>query len=143
LPPPHLVQAEKPGQFKRLAATTPLKQGLVLDYQTVNTSLINYTFKGDTTYYISGAVNLSGTNTLEGGAVLKIGTNNLAGINLASGTFSCQTAPYRPAIFTAVDDNSVGDTITNSTGNPTNYYGGTVLGFSVLGTPNLHDLRMA
>ena len=143
LPPPHLVQAEKSGQFKRMAAATSPKQGLVLDYQTVNANLTNYTFQGDTTYYISGEVDLSGTNTLEGGAVLKIGTNYLAGINVVNGVLNCQTAPYRPAIFTAVDDNSVGETISDSTGNPTNYYGNVGLSFEVLGSPNPHDLRMA
>ena len=145
LPLPHLVQAEKPGQFKRMAAATPLKQGLVLDYQTVNTSLTNYTFQGDTTYYISGEVDLSGTNNiLEGGAVLKLGTNSSAEIYIGSGaTLNCQTAPYQPAIFTAVDDNSIGATITNSTGNPTNYYGSFGLYFESEAPTVLHDLRLA
>jgi hypothetical protein len=34
------------------------------------------------------------------------------------GTVTCQTSSYRPAIFTAADDNTVGDTIYYSTGNP-------------------------
>ena len=145
LPPPHLVQAEKPQQFKRMAAATPLKHGLVLDYQTVNTSLTNYTFQGDTTYYVSGEVNLSGTNNiLEGGAVLKFGTNSSAEIYIGSGAaLNCQTAPYRPAIFTAVDDNSVGATIASSTGHPTNYYGSFGLYFENEAPTVLHDLRLA
>ena len=107
-----------------LARADYLNQGFVLDYQTINSSLTNYTFCGDTTYYISGTVNLYGTNVFEGGAVLKY-TNNA--------TISCQSSPqifastYRPVIFTAMDDNSVGDPITGSTGNPTNYYAGTAL----------------
>jgi hypothetical protein len=35
------------------------------------------------------------------------------------GAISCQTAPYRPAIITSKDDNTVGETITGSTGSPT------------------------
>ena len=40
------------------------------------------------------------------------------------GAFDCRTSPYRPAIFTAADDDTVGDPISGSTGTPTNYYRG-------------------
>ena len=48
------------------------KPGVVLDYVTMNSDKDNFTFQGDTTYYISGMVNLNGTTTLEGGTVIKI-----------------------------------------------------------------------
>jgi hypothetical protein len=121
LPPPHLAKAGRPGQFRRTVAAMSPKRGLVLDYQTLNSSQTNYTFQGDTTYYISGAVNLCGTNTFEGGAVLKY-TNN-ASLNLsACAQINCLTAPYRPVIFTAKDDNSVGVAINGSTGSPLGSY---------------------
>ncbi len=112
----------------QLAQAPPPSRGLVLDYVTM-TSQTNYTFRGDITYYISGAVNLYQTNTFEGGAVLKY-TNN-ASVNLESGTvLNWNAAAYRPVIFTAKDDNSVGDSISGSTGSPTNYYANPALNFN-------------
>jgi hypothetical protein len=111
----------------QLAQAAPSSHGLVLDYVTM-TSQTNYTFQGDTTYYISGTVNLYQTNTFEGGAVLKY-TNN-ASVNLESGTvLNWKAAAYRPVIFTAKDDNSVGNAISGSTGSPTNYYANPALNF--------------
>ena len=55
----------------RLANTESASKGLVLDYITLNSSQTNYTFQGDTTYYISGSLNLFGTNIFEGGSVIK------------------------------------------------------------------------
>jgi archaellum component FlaF (FlaF/FlaG flagellin family) len=103
-------------------------QGFVMDYQTLNTSLTNYTFQGDSTYYISGTVNLYQTNTFEGGAVLKY-TNN-ANLNvISSSVLNWQSSAYRPVIFTAKDDNTIGETITGSTGTPTNYYANPAIKF--------------
>ena len=112
----------------QLVQNAPLSQGLVLDYQVLNGGLTNCTFQGDTTYYISGAVDLWGTNTFEGGTVLKYASG--ASVNLESGSgLNWLGSAYRPVVFTAVDDNSMGDTITNSTGYPTNYYANPALNF--------------
>jgi hypothetical protein len=93
-------------------------KGLVLDYVTVNTSQSGYYFQGDTTYYISGTLTMSGTTTFEGGAVLKYAAN--ASLNFYYGaSIVWQGAPYHPVVLTAKDDNSVGQTISGSTGNPT------------------------
>ena len=62
-------------------AVPPASQGFVLDYQLL-ISAANQTFKGDTTYYVSGTVNLSGTTILEGGAVIKYTNQNSARINI-------------------------------------------------------------
>ena len=117
LPSQRLTKISPNGQFRQVVQTASSSRGLVLDYQTVNSSLTNYTFQGDTTYYISGTVNLFGTNTFEGGTVIKY-TNN-ASINVTYPAL-VQTLPaaYRPVIFTARDDNSVGETINDSTGSP-------------------------
>lgn len=90
-------------------------------------SLTNYTFKGDTTYYICGNVYSYGTNTFEGGAVFKYATNGAIYINPGPpGTGNPKIIwlgdDYRPVIFTAKDDNSVGETIVDSTGSPTGPY---------------------
>jgi len=116
----------KPKDFGsvKLATTHSEKPGLVIDYNLVNNAT-NVTFRGDTTYYVSGTINIYGTNTFEGGAVIKF-TNN-ASITEAASPLTPQlnfvTGPYRPVIFTGKDDNSIGQTITGSTGNPyTNFY---------------------
>src|SRR4029077_9820816 len=75
----------------------------------------DYRFKGDTTYYVTNAVTFSGNVTFEAGAVIKYATN--ASLTLSGPVTSLGTA-FRPVIFTAKDDNSVGDTIAGSTGNP-------------------------
>ena len=110
-------------QIAKLAK--PRQPGFVVDYSILS-SQTNYTFQGDTTYYVSGLVNLSGTTTIEGGAVIKFTNSTAAKISM-SGSLVCNTGPYRPAVFTSKDDNTVGETITGSTGNPTNYNGGTYL----------------
>ena len=55
-PTPRLLASITRGQMSQAPA-------LVLDYTTLNTSLTNYTFQGDTTYYIAGPVTLAGSTT--------------------------------------------------------------------------------
>jgi hypothetical protein len=90
--------------------------GLVLDFQVLDPSAMNYTFLADTTYLVQNTVTLYATTTIEGGAVLKY-TNTAAARLSCNGDIVCKTGPYRPAIFTAVDDATVGVAITtNSVG---------------------------
>ncbi len=112
---------------------------LVLDYIILNSSMTNYTFRGDTTYYISGPVNLYGTNVLEGGTVLKYANSGSVAIN---GALKCATGPYRPAVLTAKDDESVGETINGSTGNPVR---SSYLALNLLSSlsPTLSHIRVA
>jgi len=96
------------------------KRSVVLDYVTINSGQTHYTFQGGMTYYISGTVNISGNTFLEGGAVLKYPTNGSGCLVPDSQDLvTCQTGSYRPAIFTSMNDNSVGETISGSTGSPT------------------------
>lgn len=117
--------------------------GFVLDYVTVNVDKTNFVFQGDTTYFISGNVNLNGSNVIEAGAVFKFSQTNYSSLNaFNTATVICKTGPYRPAIFTSQDDNSVGETISGSSGVPVtdtqNYY------LQVSGSQvNLHHLRMS
>lgn len=116
LPPPRLVKAAT--NSMELAKVDLLKKtGVVLDYITVNSTQTNYTFRGDTTYDVDGDFYLYGTTILEGGAVLKYNVNGIVEID-ENGTLDCLTAPYRPAIFTSTNDNSVGATISGSSGAP-------------------------
>lgn len=114
---------------------------VVLDYVAVNSTLTNFTFQGDTTYLVTGPVSLYGNTVIEGGTVVKFVQTNACALNVYS-NLTCQTGPYRPAIFTSKDDNSVGETISGSTGAPVvdgeNYYL-----FIFNGLPaELHDLRI-
>jgi hypothetical protein len=101
-------------------------RGVTLDYS-VLASATNFTFKGDTTYYVNGPVSLSATTTFEGGSVIKFTNSTSATINLPSGSagsIKWLATSYRPVIFTSMSDDTVGEIIANSTGNPAgNYYG--------------------
>lgn len=121
LPPQHLAKASPSVHFRQVRFKTLPSKGLVLDYQTVSGAITNYDFQGDTTYYISGQVNLYGTNTFEGGCVLKYATNATVWLRPSS-SINWQAADYRPVICTAKDDNTVGQTLSGSTGSPTGYY---------------------
>ncbi len=99
----------------------------------------NYTFRGGTTYLIwpptsqGSAIDLYGSTTIEGGTVIKLyfGTpveigvyHNLSGFAhtglIMHGSLNCQTALYRPATLTSIDDDSQGEFIYvfDANGNP-------------------------
>lgn len=103
----------------KLARSTPSNQGYVLDYVTVNSSVSNYTFQGDMTYYVSGWDSLSGTTTVEGGTVIKFSSNPNDGPALdLYGALQCKAGSYRQVIFTSKDDNTVGEGVSGSSGSP-------------------------
>ena len=111
LPPVRLVQAATNAvQLARVDFSR--ERGVVLDYVTINSGEINYKFQGDTTYCVSGEYNLSGTTTFEGGTVIKSDYDGQIDID-ANGAVNCQTAAYRPAVFTSVNDNTAGEQIGN------------------------------
>lgn len=119
LPPPR-VSAGQRGPMALASLGLPSK-GVVLDYTQIVTSS-DYTFKSTETYYVAGAVNLSGRTTFEGGTVIKFATGTTPQITIVD-SIDCQSGPYRPVICTAKDDNSVGETMPGSTGSPSGYYG--------------------
>jgi RHS repeat-associated protein len=115
LPQPRWARAATNAMF--LSATKLRSKGFVLDYVTASGGLTNYVFRGDSTYYISGSLNLYGTNIFEGGTVLKYAGG--ASVNMAFGftpspAIIWPTTPYNPVIFTARNDNTVGETIPGS-----------------------------
>jgi hypothetical protein len=119
----------------RIASNTKTEPaGFVLDYEEISsTSASDYTFYGDTTYYITDEFDV-GSLTIEGNSVIKYGPYG----QVVPGSVTCTTAAYRPTIFTSKDDNSVGEPISGSTGTPT--LTGS-FGLFVLPGANLHDLR--
>ena len=97
--------------------------GVVLDYNAVNSGT-DCTFASGQTYYVSGGVNFSGTVTFEGDTIIKFAPDSSAQVVIDGGNIVCQTTPGYSAIFTARDDDTVGETVTGSTGTPANYYNG-------------------
>jgi len=85
-------------------------RAVVLDYVLMNTDTNNFTLQGDTTYLISGWVNLNGATTIEGGTVVKY-DDSVGSIICFEGTVACKTGSYRPAIFTSRNDTSVGEDV--------------------------------
>jgi hypothetical protein len=113
----------------QLATARPLQTGYVLDY-TALVSSTNLTLQADSTYYVSGPVTLSGTTTFEGGTVVKYAPTNNARLNLNC-AIVCRGSMYRPSIFTARDDSSVGLRIAGASNYlPTNYYAPAMLSLS-------------
>src|SRR5439155_1013419 len=109
------------------------------DYELVPVTADSYTFRSDTTYYL----NLSGFSvwdlTVEGGSVIKMSCGS--GLLDVMNTINCATAPYRPAVFTSVDDDSIGEPIWGvSTGDPAPC-GGESIYFDIEAV--LHDLRFS
>jgi hypothetical protein len=124
LRPAHHASGKNRGRISASRAASPTS-GLAMDFVTLTGGLTNYVFQGDSTYYISsGGVTLYGTNTFDGGSVIKY--TNGASISIVPEVmgqglvWNSQTA--LPVIFTAKDDNSVGSTVSGSTGTPTGYY---------------------
>src|SRR5258708_232730 len=125
--------------------------GVVIDYKATIGGTLNSPippFQGDTTYLVSGAVVCNGAVTIEAGAVFKFKylSPATASIKLLN-TLTCKTSSYRPAFFTAVDDDSLGESMngyTNSgyTGviNP-NKYANPALWLYSVGSQTLSNLR--
>jgi len=140
-PPRHSVKMAK--ARLTLAKVNPLKQsGVILDYQTINTSQTNYDFRGDTTYYISGNVSIFGTNVFEGGTVIKYASGTSLTFGTTHTIINWAASAFRPVILTAKDDNTVGENIIGSTGSPTNYYANPALSMNN-NAPNISYFRIA
>jgi hypothetical protein len=148
LPPRRLPRTSHRQHPRPLRYAKGPGHGFVLDYQIVNGSVTNYTFCGDTTYYISSELDLFGTNnSFEGGAIIKYanGASIVVEGNSTGTSVQTLTANDRPVIFTCADDNTIGDEITGSTGNPSGYYANPALEISgSAGSPGvLSNLRIS
>jgi concanavalin A-like lectin/glucanase superfamily protein len=142
------------GTATRMAtASVGKRAGVVIDYiATIGPGFTTPSvFQGDTTYMVSGAVFCSGPTTIEGGAVFKykyLSSPSTAYIKLnSSSSITCKTSSYRPAIFTAVDDDSVGDSMNGYSGSGytgsinANYYANPALWISFLSSSTLTNLH--
>lgn len=136
---PRLTSTQSPAA----EAPSPPTDGVVIDYPlSIVGSGSDFVFKGDTTYFVSGPFNLSGSTTFEGGSVIKFAITGLPGI-VCYGPIACLTGPFRPTVLTSMNDDTVGDLIVGSTGNPRNaYHANPALQIMASGQ-SLHDLRIA
>lgn len=133
-------QAQAPSKPMKMALAVPPERGFVLDYSLVS-SQPNMVFKGHETYHVTAAANFTGTTVIEGGTVVKF--NNTGTYFTFSGGIICRTEPYRPAYFTARDDNSVGQIVPGSTGVPSGYYAAFIFFLSDATTSyDFHNLRL-
>jgi len=142
LPPTRIVDATT-NSMRLASASLNQKQGLVFDYVTLNSDVTNYTFQGDTTYYINNVYGCWGTTTFEGGSIIKFSNSGQLDFDDLDGSSSvnCDTGPYRPAIFTSKNDNSIGDNISGSSGSPSLSDVSTFLYFLESEYYGLQDLR--
>lgn len=139
---PKRLAKNNASQMRMARLEQPRARGFVLDYTLTLTSATNFTFKSDTTHYVSGTVHLSGTTTFEGGSIVKYAVANNASV-VASNTV-WQTGSYRPVLFTSKNDNSVGEPISGSTGNPTtSFAGGIALDLAAQTDPILEHVKFS
>lgn len=121
-----------------MASSAPQSKGFALDYTLVTTQT-NAVFQSDTTYVITNAVTLSGSNVWEPGTVLRFGTNG--SLSLAPNSqVKLLGAAYRPVLMTSLDDSSVGEYIAGT--NPPRTYG-TALDLTALTNLSLGNLRIS
>lgn len=102
-----------------LANIRNVSPSVMVDYELLNSSGA-VTLQGDTTYLVTGTVNVTSTLTVEGGAVIKY--TNSADATISSTSYNSSSRGPRafyPAVFTSMNDNSVGQIISGSTGAPT------------------------
>jgi hypothetical protein len=109
-----LIRAE-PIRLLARARTDGMPAGFVVDYQVVQ-CVANFSFTGDDTFLIEDEVELTGTTTAygDGSACIKF-NSEYSGLTIYD-YFDGGLA----FIFTSANDDSVGDIIEGSTGNPMN-----------------------
>jgi hypothetical protein len=115
--PPARLSVTETNAIQLAKADFGQKPGVVLDYVTINSYETNFTFQGDTTYFVNSYCYYRGTTTFEGGTVVKYDVNGMLELD-PNGTINCLTGPYHPAVFTSWNDNSLGESIPGNSGTP-------------------------
>jgi hypothetical protein len=128
-PPAHGIVACT-NQILLATADVTHEPGVVLDYTTIDSGPSDFTFTDGTTYFINGGIGFDGTTTFTGGAIIKMNSDGQLGLD----TVACNSTADHPTIFTSVNDDSVGDPISGSSGSP---YIGDVGTFLSLGSSSV------
>ena len=101
--------------LRMAALDTAPQSGFLIDYELVSGSLNDYRFETGTTYFLDNTtVQLAGDTIFEGGAVIKMLNSYMILNDLAA----FQTSAYQPLLVTSRDDDTVGETIAGSNGQP-------------------------
>jgi hypothetical protein len=90
------------------------------------------TLRGDRCYVVDSPVQLYGTTRIEGGTIVKYTTNTGAKLTF-NGPVQWTSSPYRPSIFTAAEDDSIGpwiDSLENMPRTPSGTYADVALEFN-------------
>jgi RHS repeat-associated protein len=150
-PLPSIPTAKPPRKIVQLAHVAPRERGVAIDYSILVTQNTPFTLRGDTTYWVQSGVFLNAQVTLEGGAVIKSdpyfpfgGTPdyNLA-VWVNATTLVCNTTPYRPAVFTAWNDDTIGEKITSTKISSDGFYSYRAIGINApTASTDLHDVRI-
>ncbi len=119
----------KPIQEARADLPTPEERaGFLVDYSLV-TGASNFRFFANTNYYVASDANFYGHTVFENCVIKYKNSSTLAAIRVR-GTVEFRTGEYTPLICTSENDDSVGEILPWSTGNPwVNSYGGPMLEF--------------
>lgn len=113
-----LIPSSPPAQAKIVRSLAPIRLSqalfatrpcVTIDYRATLTGGSGV-LQSDTTYLVSGGANFSSLK-IEGGAVVKYKYYSSVGAS----SITCATSPMRPAVFTAVDDDTVGETMNGYT----------------------------
>ncbi|MCG8575101.1 MAG: hypothetical protein MI810_09480, partial [Flavobacteriales bacterium] len=118
----------QPTQSKMTASKQGMstEPGFVIDYVTVVT-INDFTFETGLTYYIGGRTVIDGTTVFEPGAVIKYGPYASDFHVFFSNDITFLSTAEQPVIFTARDDDTVGETLPSSDGDPSGHFGRTGL----------------
>jgi hypothetical protein len=120
--------------------------GFLIDYRATISTPVPGIYRGDTTYIVAGPVYCGAGTTIEAGAVFKYKyvTPTQPYLHFSDSPI-CKTQPYRPAYFTGLDDDTVGESAAGITGYNgvinLNKYGNPGIWLDYPGTANLNDLR--
>lgn len=127
------ASVKKPGAQRTAQLALGKRAGVVVDYRaTLNSG--STALQANTTYLVSGSVTCPYLS-VEGGSVVKymvgasivLTSSGSSGSGTAPGYLVCKTANYSPAVFTCIDDDSVGESMNGYTGaytgviNPSGY----------------------
>jgi hypothetical protein len=117
--PASLAQADaKPQKISGLQlvyAPSGPRSGAVIDFVATIGGTMNdpFVFRGDTTYDVTGAYVCNGPVVIDGGVVIKYSPGGSITLN---NTLACKTSSYRPSVFTSVNDDTVGTTLSGYPG---------------------------
>jgi len=132
--------ADGAARAMELANANSAEHAFVLDYYLVNSwAMTDYTFRSDGTYHIADYVWMQGTTRFEGGAVLKYGDYPCYLSFNPGDSVVFDTTNHMPVTFTTYHDDSAGEILPGSTGNPMQY-GTWGLAFNT-GTHELRNVR--